>query len=54
MSYGVVRVKNSKPEAKFPGESSFVSLTSQFDHKSVKEIISLLKKLPANKGIKWN
>ena len=48
-----VRIKDGKPQVKFPEDKEFSNLTAQFETKSVEEIIPILEKLPANKGIKF-
>ena len=48
-----VRIEDGKPQVKFPGHKDFSLLTEQFATKSIEEIIPILKKLPANKGVEF-
>lgn len=48
METAIVRMKNGKPQVKFPGDKHFGDLTPQFDYKSIEKVIKLLKELPAN------
>ncbi len=47
----IVRIKDGKPQVKFPEDKDFGPLTEQFSNKPIEKIISELEKLPANKGI---
>ncbi|KKN55697.1 hypothetical protein LCGC14_0579990 [marine sediment metagenome] len=46
-----IRIRNGKPQVKFPGDKAFGPLTEWFSHKSIKKVISMLEELPANEGI---
>ncbi len=48
MKTALVKMQNGKPLVKFPGSSHFLPLTDWFALKSLKQVVVMLRKLPAN------